>query len=95
MMSQRVHIANIDIDSFRGLQGVKLGDLKPINVIRSEQLWKIHDSGSRSSIQPSLDLSEWLEVIRSRDPGRNRQGPLDFLPLVFSDGGDTRSSAAR
>ncbi len=83
-MSQPVSIASIAVDSFRGLRGVKLGGLKSINL-----LFGPNNSGKSTILEAvalfsrPLDLRQWLEVIRSRDPGGIDEDRLISLRWCF------------
>jgi len=83
-MSKPVHIASIAIDSFRSLQGVELGALKPINL-----LFGPNNSGKSTILEAvslfsrPLDFRQWLEVVQSRDPGRIDEDRLISLRWCF------------
>jgi len=84
MMSRPVPIADIEIGSFRSLQGVKLNGLKPINL-----LFGPNNSGKSTILEAialfssPLDLRQWLDVIRSRDPGGIDEDRLISLRWCF------------
>ena len=86
MMSERVHIASIAIDSFRSLQSVELGDLKPINLFFGP-----NNSGKSTILEAvalfsrPLGLSSMARGCSVTRPRSNRRGPPHFPPLVFSD----------
>ena len=98
-MSQPVHIERIAIDSFRSLQGVELGELKPINL-----LFGPNNSGKSTILEAvglfsrPLDLRQWLEVVQSRDPGRIDEDRLISLrwcfPMVETPGRRLRDDGA-